>query len=209
MKKTILASVVILAIALWNVVAFAGSTGDLDGDDKVTSADARLALRMSVGLDVCDDALFPSADVDNDREITPADARIILRVSVGLESFHVHAYNKKVLQEPTCTEPGMAQLACECGDVQLTIIPPEGHKPVTDKGREPSCEADGLTEGSHCSVCGAVLISQIPITEGRHIPKTVPGKVPTCTEPGYSESTVCERCGNPRERTYRSRKKSD
>ena len=171
LKKPILLSVVLLALALWSVVSFAASPGDLDGDDTITPADARLALRLSVGLDVCDDELFAAADVDKDREITPADARIILRVSVGLESLHVHAYDQEILQEPTCTEPGLARYTCECGDVQLMAIPAKGHRPVTDAGRAPTCEADGLTEGSHCSVCGVVLVSQIPITEGRHVLK--------------------------------------
>ena len=65
------------------------STGDVDGDGKITSADARLALRASVKLETYRDgtAQFVSADVDKDGKITSADARTILRVSVKLETF--------------------------------------------------------------------------------------------------------------------------
>ena len=64
--------------------------GDADGDGSVTSADARLALRASVGLtekgDVEKDSTgYLACDVDGDGEITPTDARLILRASVGQE----------------------------------------------------------------------------------------------------------------------------
>ena len=64
--------------------------GDVDGDGKLTSADARLALRASVGLtdkgDVeKDSAGYLACDVDGDGKVTSADARLILRASVGLE----------------------------------------------------------------------------------------------------------------------------
>ena len=64
--------------------------GDADGDGKLTSADARLALRASVGLkekgDVeKDSAAYLACDVDGDGKVTSADARLILRASVGLE----------------------------------------------------------------------------------------------------------------------------
>ena len=34
------------------------------------------------------------------------------------------------------------------------------HTPVTDAAVEPTCTKTGLTEGSHCSVCGKVLVKQ-------------------------------------------------
>ena len=61
--------------------------GDVDGDGKVSSADARLALRMSVKLDPCEEgtAAFIAADANRDNAVTPEDARLILRAAVGLE----------------------------------------------------------------------------------------------------------------------------
>lgn len=63
------------------------SRGDINDDGQVTSADARLALRYSVGLETFSLKQKCSADADNDNEITSSDARLILRFSVGLEYF--------------------------------------------------------------------------------------------------------------------------
>lgn len=61
--------------------------GDVDGDGKVTAADARLILRRAAKLikfTMEQDAL---ADVDEDGKITAADARKVLRVAAQLETF--------------------------------------------------------------------------------------------------------------------------
>ena len=61
--------------------------GDVDGDAGITAADARLALRASVGLESYspDSPYSKAADVDKDKSLSAADARLILRASVGLE----------------------------------------------------------------------------------------------------------------------------
>ena len=62
--------------------------GDVDRDGRISAADARLALRRSVGLE--DYAYltetFALCDADRDLRVTAADARVILRASVGLEN---------------------------------------------------------------------------------------------------------------------------
>ncbi len=58
--------------------------GDIDGDKKVTSSDARSALRCAVGLDKLSANQKKAADIDKDNSITSSDARYILRYSVGL-----------------------------------------------------------------------------------------------------------------------------
>lgn len=60
--------------------------GDADGDGDITARDARIALRLSVGLDKASYAAKIYADTDANGEITAKDARNLLRVSVGLES---------------------------------------------------------------------------------------------------------------------------
>ena len=62
--------------------------GDVDGDGVLTPADARLALRASVGLEsfAPGSRQFLAADADHNGTLTPADARLILRASVGLET---------------------------------------------------------------------------------------------------------------------------
>lgn len=53
--------------------------GDVDGDGKVTAADARLALRAAAGLVKLDANAKIAADVNYDGKVTAADAREILR----------------------------------------------------------------------------------------------------------------------------------
>ena len=55
------------------------------GKETFTAADARDALRISVGLEEASEDAMRKYDVDGDGKITSADAREILRESVGLE----------------------------------------------------------------------------------------------------------------------------
>ena len=61
--------------------------GDIDLDTEVTAADARLALRASVGLENYTEQYFSfvCADHNQDGVITAVDARAILRTAIGLE----------------------------------------------------------------------------------------------------------------------------
>lgn len=59
--------------------------GDIDLDGKITSADARLALRYAVGLELAKENAIALGDMDGDGKITAADSRLILRNAVGLE----------------------------------------------------------------------------------------------------------------------------
>ena len=65
-------------------------SGDVDADGKVSSADARLALRASVNLEKYEKgtAAFEAADVTGDGVIKAEDARYILRASVKLEDLN-------------------------------------------------------------------------------------------------------------------------
>lgn len=60
-------------------------TGDINCDGKVTSADARLALRTSAKLEALTEIQTKNADVNGKDGVTSADARLILRVSAKLE----------------------------------------------------------------------------------------------------------------------------
>lgn len=74
-----------------------------------------------------------------------------------------HEYGDfEILKNPTCTEKGQKGKVCsKCGKIKdQQPIPATGHIPVTDPAVAPTETSDGLTEGSHCSVCGAVLQAQ-------------------------------------------------
>lgn len=61
--------------------------GDLNGDNKVTAADARFALRFASKLDTPTEVQAKLCDVDGNGKITAADARKILRVAAKLDEF--------------------------------------------------------------------------------------------------------------------------
>jgi len=69
--------------------------GDVDNDEKITVSDARLALRIAIGLEpsyTVNSVGYIKANVDGDDKVTVGDARLILRVAIKLdkpeESFH-------------------------------------------------------------------------------------------------------------------------
>lgn len=71
--------------------------------------------------------------------------------------------DRETLKAATCTEKGQTGVVChECGKVKdkKDDLEPTGHTPVTDPAVAPTETSDGLTEGSHCSVCGTVLTAQ-------------------------------------------------
>ncbi len=90
MKKFL--SVLLCAALLFSCAAIGTAAegdikyGDIDGQGGVSSADARLALRYSVGLEQFTDDQVLAADVNGDGVVNASDARLILRGSVGLEN---------------------------------------------------------------------------------------------------------------------------
>ena len=90
LKKTLsfLLALCLTATCFLFASSAAAIPGDVNGDGKVGSDDARLTLRASVRLENIakgSDA-FTAADVDRDGEIKSDDARYVLRGSVGLEN---------------------------------------------------------------------------------------------------------------------------
>ena len=74
-----------------------------------------------------------------------------------------HEYGDfEILKNPTCTEKGQKGKICKkCGKItEKADIDATGHAPVTDPAVAPTETSDGLTEGSHCGVCGVVLQAQ-------------------------------------------------
>lgn len=80
------------------------------------------------------------------------------------------------------------------GEKRLTLTP-KGHIAVVDPRVEATCTADGLTEGSHCAVCGEVLVKQDVIPKKEHTPVIEPAVEATCTQAGMTEGRYCFVCG--------------
>ena len=109
-----------------------------------------------------------------------------------------------VTKAATCTETGLRTRACTdagCSKVETAVIPALGHTEAVDAAKAATCTETGLTEGKHCSVCGAILTVQEKTDALGHAWDN--GKVtkePTETETGVKTFT-CTRCGETRTET--------
>ena len=103
------------------------------------------------------DAVTGKVD-DLNKQVTDLISTTIKQLTCGK-----HEYGDfEILKNPTCTEKGQKGKICKkCGKItEKTDIDAAGHTPVTDPAVAPTETTDGLTEGSHCGVCGAVLQAQ-------------------------------------------------
>lgn len=103
------------------------------------------------------DAVTGKVD-DLNKQVTDLIGSTIKQLTCGK-----HEYGDfEILKNPTCTEKGQKGKICKkCGKItEKTDIDAAGHTPVTDPAVAPTETTDGLTEGSHCGVCGAVLTAQ-------------------------------------------------
>ncbi|MBR5411086.1 MAG: dockerin type I repeat-containing protein [Clostridia bacterium] len=173
MKKSRLLLAIILTLALLFALTAAANAasrifGDVDGDDKVTASDARLALRAAVQLDDhLTDIAKQAANVDGDDKITASDARLILRAAVSLEeltgTIHVHEPAEAVRENEkpaTCTEDGSYDTVVRCKDCneelsrETVVLNKLGHDIVfSEKKSEFSLTGDNRLV-YECSRCG-------------------------------------------------------
>ena len=102
------------------------------------------------------DAVMGKVD-DLNKQVTDLISSTIKQLTCG-------THNKDTVEivAAKCTEDGKKIYKCsKCGKVMKTEkIDATGHIPVTDPAVAPTETTDGLTEGSHCGVCGAVLQAQ-------------------------------------------------
>ena len=92
-----------------------------------------------------------------------------------------HSKTVTKVSEPTCTNKGKNLIKCEmCGKSETQTVEKLPHSPTVIKAILPSCTVDGLSEGSHCSVCKTVLSKQTVIPATGH---------------SYTEREVQQTCG--------------
>ena len=91
--------------------------------------------------------------------------------------------------EATCTKTAHCSV---CGLEEGT---PLEHTKVVDKGYAATCEKEGLTDGSHCSVCNKVLEEQKEIKKADHTWVDATKKAPkTCSVCGTTEGEKLKGC---------------
>ena len=132
-------------------------------------------------------------------------AGVVLAAGSGCSEKHEHSYEWYTAKEATCTENGVKEYRCTCGDVaESETIAATGHTASEEWTvvSEPSCTECG-TEAILCTVCGEAIETRETEFPG-HTPgdETVIFKEPTCEEDGYKANT-CTVCGAEIEGTGR------
>ena len=105
-----------------------------------------------------------------------------------------HGYDDGTVTTPaTCTAAGVKTFACtKCSDTKTEAIPATGHTVVTDAAA--TCTTAGKTEGSHCSVCNAVIKAQTVVPVKEHTVVTDKAVAATYAKAGKTEGTHCSVC---------------
>ena len=97
---------------------------------------------------------------------------------------------------PTCTDSGIMTYTCDmCGEKKTETIAPLGHVEVIDAAVAATCTQDGLSEGSHCSVCGEILVERVVLDALGHTEVIDTAVAPSCSETGLTEGKHCSVCG--------------
>lgn len=104
-------------------------------------------------------------------------------------------YTRAYYSEAISDENATHKANLEAIDIKYACAA-NGHTVVIDKAIDPTCTVSGRTEGSHCSVCNAILVATQTISATGHSYvawNTVLN--PTCEDAGREERT-CSTCGN-------------
>ncbi len=72
--------------------------------------------------------------------------------------------------------------------------PVHSHSIVVDKAVAPTCTETGLTEGSHCSTCNAVITAQKTVPALGHTEAVDAAVAATCEKTGLTEGKHCSVC---------------
>ncbi|MCM1218544.1 MAG: leucine-rich repeat protein [Lachnospiraceae bacterium] len=117
-------------------------------------------------------------------------------IEKSVEEEHIHTYEKTIKKQATCTEQGECLYTCACGDSYCGVIEKLPHTEVEDSAQAATCVKDGLTQGSHCSVCGIILTTQETIEKTGHKNVVIKYKKDaSCMYVGYTGDSYCVDCG--------------
>ena len=122
----------------------------------------------------------------------------VLLLAVGFAAFwlfHPHSYDAwEEVQAAACTEAGLRQRVCFCGNIETEEIAPLGHTEQIMEAIPATCLESGLTEGVCCAVCDTVLTPQEALPATGHNILTLEAVAATCTESGLSAGYECKNC---------------
>ena len=132
---------------------------DTNGDGKLNSKDVTRLMQYLAHWDV---ELYPLIDTNED-QLTAIPAMAASCEGEG----HIAVWIDKNIAIPAIAWSLLDDVKCykdSKGLIEITladaVIPATGHTPVIDPAVPATHEHAGLKEGSHCSVCGKILIPQ-------------------------------------------------
>ena len=121
--------------------------------------------------------------------------KVTYTVTVTKPVAHVHAFGQwTIVTEATCTENGLQERVCECGEKESEVVPAKGHTfgewtVVT----APTCGTTGEKQ-KECDVCHHIETEVIPATGEHTYGEWIVVTAATCEEKGQKKRT-CDSCG--------------
>ncbi len=94
----------------------------------------------------------------------------------------------------SCDE-AVIQTCKTCGETQKISTGSKAHTIVIDVAVPATCTESGLTEGSHCSVCEAIIVEQQTVSPTGHTEEADAAVEATCTTAGKTAGSHCSVCG--------------
>ena len=163
-KRIIIALTVVAVIASVMSVGFSGLAayeptilyGDVNGDEKLDTQDAREALKAASGMiTITDGEAFERADVNGDGFITIFDARQILRGAVGLVSLQPSGAFSGIEFEGDISMTEDAAIVLFNESLNRVKTETDGYAAAIEKTEDDELNEDSLS--SDGSLTGAVL----------------------------------------------------
>ncbi len=163
---------------------------------KATAGDSSLSKDNVPHTVVTDEAVAPTcteAGLTQGSHCAVCGKIIVAQSSVAAAG---HKWSSGIItKSASCSEYGEITYTCAvCNAVKTEQTEKLKHTAVTDEAVAPACTEAGLTQGSHCSVCGKVLIKQEIVNALGHTPVSDMAVAPTCSKTGLTEGSHCSVC---------------
>ena len=127
--------------------------GDATYDGAITSDDARLILRMAVGLEDISVRSYVYCDCDFDGAVGASDARFTLRTAVGLEEKQIYAFEVTDVKYAKCFEEGLISGKCALTGKEVGVSYAKLPHTLPE---DISCTGKGA-----CVICGAEVTAVV------------------------------------------------
>lgn len=174
-KKILLGLLTVAMLSAWTIISANAMIGDVNSNGRIDAMDYMLVKRYVLRTVSLNDEQIAAADVDGNGKVQAMDYMLIKRHVLGKfeivqpEEPHVHSFGEwATIKEATCTENGVQERVCACGEKETQKLDMLAHTEVIDQAVAPTCTATGLTEGKHCSVCNTIIIKQTAIAVVDH-----------------------------------------